>query len=268
MSKTLLFFLCLLFQAPLIADTVTLDNGLSLEGKITQIYLNKLTLETDYSDPIVINFKRVKSFETEKNHSIKLSDKQVLSGAFYYDGKTIRQTSEDSAAIDAASFQMLWEKGDEAPDYVPPFQTIWKTTVAFDINKEKGNSDETEINIKASTKVTREKDTLHVSAEIERTKKKDVLTEDELKASLDYEHQFQVKGASYLRLEIEKDEFEDLSLRATTAVGYSHYFIQDPHKNTPNSNRFTTQKRRIPRLLQQPRNPWPRHRLEAQIPNR
>ena len=67
MNKALLFTLLLISQLSLMADTVTLQNGLKLEGKITQIYLNKLTLETDFSDPIIIDFKKVKSFQQLKN---------------------------------------------------------------------------------------------------------------------------------------------------------------------------------------------------------
>lgn len=230
MQKTLTSLLLLLACLPVLADKVTLKNGLVLEGNISKIYLNKLTLETDYSEPIVIDFKKVKSFECSKVHSIKFDNEETLTGKFAYDGETIKLLDEETPALKATGFAMLWPKDKKAPDYVPPFKSTWESKVSVDINKEKGNSDETELTLRASTKLTRKKDTLRAKTKIEKTKKNDRITEDELELQVDYERLFQVKGAWYIRFELEKDDFEDLQARATLAGGYSHYFVKNAKK--------------------------------------
>ena len=230
MNKALLFTLLLISQLSLMADTVTLQNGLKLEGKITQIYLNKLTLETDFSDPIIIDFKKVKSFSTAEERSIKFDDEMELTGKFsYVDGK-ISLIDEQGPSLEDKKFEMLWSKNENAPDYIPPFENKWENKISIDITKEKGNNDETEFEADFETTLTRKFDTLSIKAELEKTKKRDRVTEDEFRLNVDYERLFKVRGAWYVRSELEKDDFEELQVRWTTASGYSHYFVKNKEK--------------------------------------
>lgn len=231
MKKLILATIMSLMALSTHADEIILQNGSIIKGKISKIFQDKLIITTDFSPEITVNFKKIKSFSTDKEQSVKLSDGQQFNGKIAYDGKAISvKGGIAKTTVDAKHFAMLWKKGEKAPDYKAPFKKHWVNTAAIDINKKEGNTDELNLSVQASATLKGEKDSLKLYTKIKRAESDGDKTSDERIAGVDYEYRFTKKNAWYLRLELEKDEFENLDLRTTVAAGYGRYFFDDKVK--------------------------------------
>ena len=62
------------------ADEIVLENGNILTGTIVKLEGGKLTLKTDYSQPIEIQSSKIKKIESDQVIEIHLSSGEVLKG--------------------------------------------------------------------------------------------------------------------------------------------------------------------------------------------
>ena len=65
LSRTLLCLAVLNVSTPLLADTVWLKNGDRLSGKIKVFDGGKLLIQTDYAGAVPIDWKQVKTLESD-----------------------------------------------------------------------------------------------------------------------------------------------------------------------------------------------------------
>lgn len=228
MFKHFLITAFILLSYSSFADEIHLENGSIIKGKVIKIFQDKLLVETDFSPNIELNFAKVKSFTTDEEHSIKLSDGQKLNGKISYAKNEISvKGSITKTTVDTKHFAMLWKKDEKAPDYKAPFKKEWKNTASLDFNKREGNTDEMDLAFKASATLQGEKDKLKFYGEYKRSEKEGEKSADEKIAGVDYEYSYTSDDSWYVRTELEKDEFENLDLRTTVAAGYGHYFYKE-----------------------------------------
>ena len=210
------------------ADEVILKNGSIIKGKVIKVYLEKLIVETDFSPNIELDFDKVVSFTTDEEHSIKLSDGQILNGKISYQEKQISVQGEITQTnVESKHLAMLWDKGERAPDYVAPFEEKWSTTGALDFNKSEGNTDESNLAVHLNVTKEGENDTLQFYGKYKRSETDGEKTDDERIVGTDYEYRYSEHNSWYVRSEFEEDEFEDLELRSTIAAGFGHYFYKE-----------------------------------------
>ena len=213
-----------------VADSVSLKNGSIINGEIISIYQEKMIIETNFCDDLTIDMSEVKSYRTDEDVNIELTSGTKLTGTRVGLEEKIKVTSKTDeikldSEIKAESVKMLWPKGDDAPNYIPPFQKEWKTTIAASFEKDTGNTEEVEYNLSAESILKGERDTTKLFLRYENTTKKDVRTDDETIGGIDYEYRIKGKNTVYARGELERDPFEDIDLRLQMAIGYGRYLI-------------------------------------------
>ena len=71
LSRTLLCLAVLNVSTPLLADTVWLKNGDRLSGKIKVFDGGKLLIQTDYAGAVPIDWKQVKTLESDQELLVK-----------------------------------------------------------------------------------------------------------------------------------------------------------------------------------------------------
>ena len=213
-----------------VADTVVLKNGSIINGDIITIYQEKMVVKTDFSDDLSIDMGKVKSYQTDADVKVELESGTTLVGTVNSSEENTKITSKTdelklNSEIKPKSVKMLWPKGDDAPNYKPPFKKVWSTTLAASYVKKSGNTEETEYHLSLESILKGEMDTTKLFVRYQNTSKSGERTNDEVIAGVDYEHRFKGVSNVYARAEVERDPFEDIDLRLQIAAGYGRYFI-------------------------------------------
>jgi len=212
------------------ADTVILKNGSIINGNIKTIYQEKMVVETDFSADLSIDMSKVKSYKTDEDVKFELESGTTMVGTIDSSEDKIKVTSNTKelkldSEIKAKSIKMLWPKGDDAPNYVAPFEKVWSTTIAASFEKQTGNTEEVDYNLSLESTLKGEHDLTKIYVRYENTTKKNVRTDDETIGGIDYEYRIKGKNSLYARAELERDPFEDIDLRLQMAFGYGRYLI-------------------------------------------
>ncbi len=221
-----------LFSCVIYADTINLTNGSIINGTIKTIYEEKMIVSTDFAGDIVVDMNQVNGFKTDEDMNVKLKSGTQLTGRIdssETETKIVAKNEELNSETTARpkTVNMLWAKGDHAPDYTTPFKKEWRTVVSAGYTKKTGNIDEASANVGVVATLAGEKDKLKLYARYTNTETENTRTDDETILGIDYEALFNEKGSWYTRAEVEKDPFEDIDLRLTLAGGYGHYFIKE-----------------------------------------
>jgi putative salt-induced outer membrane protein YdiY len=150
----------------------------------------------------------------------------IIACAFTFSAYANKTQSEFTLKTPKASHIIANECGAAEP-------TNWKYRAFLDISGKSGNSEEfgTEIGFK----ITKDTDaqTTKIYGSYDRTEKDGTKTSDETKLGAEYTSYFTPKLGWFVKTEFEKDDFENLDLRATPALGLSYRFIREKeHKLT------------------------------------
>ena len=218
-----------------LADSVETRNGAILVGKITEITDDVIKLDTEYAGSLEIQKEKVAGFNTDEPVVVRLASGTTVLGKVTHRGESeieIDGTNEDLSTV-MGEIAASWDHNAEDQKLVKKREASkqkWEYEVAIDITGKEGNSEELGTVLKAKAKRIGVKDTItsYVSQDVDKTR--GVTTSNEIKGGLVYNSSFKEKLGWFVRTEMEKDEFEDLSLRATIASGLSsHFYKSDKH---------------------------------------
>ena len=126
LSRTLLCLAVLNVSTPLLADTVWLKNGDRLSGKIKVFDGGKLLIQTDYAGAIPIDWKQVKTLESDQELLVKQDayvGEKAKSLKAAEDGKVILANGEAPKTVELASIQQIVKPKPLIEDFV------WKGNV-------------------------------------------------------------------------------------------------------------------------------------------
>jgi len=208
LSRSLLCLAVLGASTPLLADTVWLNNGDKLSGKITLFDGGKLLIQTEYAGAVTIDWKQVKTLDSdqellvkqdaytgEKSRSLKAADA----------GKVTLANGDAPKTVELASIQQILKPKPVVEDLV------WKgnVDVALDYQRAENDTDDYDIDFKTSARHGRWRHT--AEGEYNREFQDDVVTTDNWRAEYSIDRFLTEQWFWQGRLVYKRDKVEDLS---------------------------------------------------------
>lgn len=211
--RTLVFILALLAPpAAAWADTVRMENGDRLTGKVLEVSDGKLTLGTDYAGTLKIAWAKVDGVETEHPVRIRLEDDQVLVGRLVAADKGVLKLQEDGQPapreIRKPELDRLNEPG-----------TIWHGSFTLSGKLEEGNTNSTSAVAGAEILRETENTRLLIRGNYGNETKEDVKTEDNYYGLAKFDLHLSKESYAYASDEVRRDKFEDLQFRNVASLG-------------------------------------------------
>lgn len=224
------------------ADTVTTRDGSVLNGNIAGLEDGMLELESEFAGTLELSIEHIALLETEAPYVIDLAGGNRLVGEIKSsdDGGLTVQSELGAIDISLERVVAMHAKGSapsppqNAPDAdsdSAPAPPDWSYEGTVDIGGKTGNTER--LSTAASLAATRTYggETLRLHASAEKVEDDGNTTTDELRGGIDFERVIGNKHSWYSRLELSRDDIEQIDLRAVAALGYGYYLIRrDDHK--------------------------------------
>lgn len=222
------------------ADTVLTTDGARLTGTIVSIADGKIALETSYAGKLEISQDKVASFTTDSPLSVRLASGTIMSGVVTATGEdaVTVASSDGNILADTADVAAAWTPGSRDPIIVASEAALksqvrkWSYEAGVDISGKVGNSNESAIGLRSQITLEGPKDRLRFYGVYRRTEVEDPdtgvskVTSDEAIGGLDFTSFFSERWGWFIREELERDTFEGIDFRSTTAGGITHRFLK------------------------------------------
>lgn len=221
LSRTLLCLAVFSASTPLLADTVWLKNGDRLTGKISLFDGGKLLIQTDYAGAIPVDWKQVKTLESDQELLVKQDGytgekaKSLKAGP---DGKVTLVNGEAPKTVDLASIKQIIKPKPVIEDLV------WKGNVDLALDYKRADQDTDDYDIAFKT-TARHGDWRHnAQGEYNREFQNDIVTTNNWNVEYALDRFITEKWFWQGRLTYKRDFVEDLSRQRIVGTGPGYQF--------------------------------------------
>ncbi|MBC3373910.1 DUF481 domain-containing protein [Pseudomonas sp. SWRI92] len=224
LSRTLLCLAVTSASMPLLADTVWLKNGDKLSGKITVFDGGKLLIQTDYAGAIPIDWKQVKTLESDQQLLVKqdaYTGEKAKALQAAEDGKVTLANGDAPKTVDLASIQQILKPKPVVEDLV------WKGNIdaALDYQRAENDTDDYDVDFKTSARHGRWR---HIAeGEYNREFQDDVVSTDNWRLEYSLDRFLTDKWFWQGRLNYKRDKVEDLARQRVVGTGPGYQFWDD-----------------------------------------
>jgi putative salt-induced outer membrane protein YdiY len=226
---TLGFMVSFLWMAvsPVGADEIVLENGNVLTGTIVKLEGGKLTLKTDYSQPVEIQSSKIKKIESDQVVEIHLSTGEVFKGKI----KTIepgRMAVEEKPGQTPVNIEWLKVASLNVPPKPPP---KWKGNITVGGSQQTGNTETKAASVAAEAIRKTEKNRFTFRFLWNYAQEKNDITARNTYGLLKYDYFFTKRFFAYLAAEGYNDKFKDWRFRYIVGPGVGYQIWDDPVKS-------------------------------------
>jgi putative salt-induced outer membrane protein YdiY len=228
---------CLGFTTQLAAlDHInTLDGGI-ITGVIKHISNEAIILSTEYAGDITLQRDKVVGFTSEQPLSVRLYSGTTLTGPVQHQEKgTLSITAADAGLVtQLKDIAESWSPTEQDPQHVRLEQEHnaasrkWSYESGVDIAGKKGNSDEFSVALAFAATLAGQEDTLLFYGSLEQAEQQGVDSSDEFILGTEYTAYTNGPWGWYSRVEVEKDEFENIDLRTLLGAGLNYRALHSP----------------------------------------
>ncbi|APC15630.1 peptide chain release factor RF-3 [Pseudomonas frederiksbergensis] len=224
LSRTLMCLAVISASTPLLADTVWLKNGDRLSGKIKVFDGGKLLIQTEYAGAIAIDWKQVKTLESDQELLVKqdaYTGEKAKSLRAAEAGKVTLANGEAPKTVELASIQQIIKPRPVIEDMV------WKGNVDMALDYQRAEKDTNSYDIDFKTSARHGKWRHTAEGEYNREFQNDVVTTDNWRAEYALDRFITEKWFWEGRLTYRRDKVEDLSRQRTVGTGPGYQFWDD-----------------------------------------
>jgi len=210
--------------APALGDTVWLKNGDRLSGKIKLFDGGKLLIQTEYAGAIPIDWKQVKTLESDQELLVKqdaYTGEKAKSLQAADAGKVTLANGETPKTVELASIQQILKPKPVVEDLV------WKgnVDVALDYQRAENDTDDYDVDFKTSARHGKWR---HIAeGEYNREFQDEVVTTDNWRAEYALDRFLTDQWFWQGRLTYKRDKVEELSRQRTVGTGPGYQFWDD-----------------------------------------
>jgi len=222
----------------LTADVVETQDGSRLNGEIIRIHEGTLVLETSFAGELKIGLDEVVSFSSEDPENVRFADGTVAVGPVQGDGLGQITITGPSGTVSGSTDKVVaaWAPGDRDPIVLAREAELegqlrrWSYEAAVALTGRMGNTEKNDYAASAKATLEGPNDRLqfyvgwlyaeskqNVDGEME-----NVRTTDEIIGGVSYTNFFTEHFGWYVREELERDTFENIDFRSTTAAGLNY----------------------------------------------
>ena len=210
-----------------IADMIELQDGTVMRGQINGISAGIYQIETEFGT-LKIDKHKIKSLSTDGYVYVALKSGSTLLGKLQYKNqRTQLQTSTGMLDISSDEPVAVWLEGQPNPLLSTVEERRWKYEATLDVSGKTGNAEKISTAGSFAATLDTDRDRLQFYIHGERTKTEGERSVEEIIGGIDYENRFSPPHSWYARVELERDLIERIDLRATAAVGYGYYFLNE-----------------------------------------
>ncbi len=224
LSRTLLCFALTAASTPLLADTVWLKNGDKLTGTIKVFDGGKLLLQTEYGGAIPIDWKKVKTLESDQPLLVKqdqYTGEVAKSLKASDDGKVVLANGEAPKTVELASIQQIIKPKPVITDLV------WKGNIDAALDFQQAENDTNDYNVAFKTSARHGQWRHNARGEYNRETTDDVVGTDNWSAEYSIDRFLTEKFFWDARVTYKRDKIEDLSRQRVVGTGPGYQFWDD-----------------------------------------
>jgi len=210
------------------ADTVTTQDGSTLNGTITLIDKGEIHIDTTYAGKLKLKQDEVVTFETEMPFVIRLESGTTMSGPVTASsgGKLKIQSEDGVLETNTRKIAASWTPGEVDPE-IDRNSRQWRYDFAFNFKGEKGNTDEFHLGTEFDISLKGPDDELSFRLEYEQGDKNDHKTDNRALGHIGYERFTPKNIGWYMHSTLETDKISDIYMRSTTGGGASFRLINN-----------------------------------------
>jgi putative salt-induced outer membrane protein YdiY len=209
--------------SPAFADTVELGDGNILQGTVSSLEKGTLIFSTEYAKENKIPVGNIKTISTDKAVTIKMTNDSILTGKLITleDGQVaiILEPVGETVPIEWAQVKFINE---------PPGS--WTGNFAAGGSVQTGNVERTSVSVGFDARRDWEHDRFQFRFLHNYAEDTGSITSRNTFGAIKFDHFFTENFFSALSLELLKDEFKDLNLRAIIGVGLGYRIWNDDVK--------------------------------------
>ncbi|MDE1163890.1 MAG: DUF481 domain-containing protein [Pseudomonas sp.] len=224
LSRTLLCLAVVSSSSVALADTVWMKNGDRLTGKITVFDGGKLMLDTPYGGSIPLDWKQVKTLESDQELLVKqdaYNGEKAKALKPADEGKVTLQNGEAPKTVELASIQQIMKP----KPLVEDFTIKGNIDAALDFKRADTNTDDYNIAFKTTARNGRWRHT--ADGEYNREATDDVVSTNNWNAQYALDRFLTDKWFWQGRVSYKRDFVEDLSRQRTLGTGPGYQFWDD-----------------------------------------
>ncbi|MCI8208971.1 peptide chain release factor RF-3 [Pseudomonas sp. S25] len=224
LTRTLLFLAASIAATPLLADTVWLKNGDKITGTIKLFDGGKLLIETSYGGAIPVDWKQVKTLESDQQLMVKQDQYQgeiAKSLKASDDGKVTLTNGEAPKTVELASIQQILKPKPVITDLV------WKGNVDLAMDFQKAENDTDDYNLAFKTSARHGQWRHNAKGDYNRETQDDVVSTDNWSAEYSIDRFLTEKFFWDGRISYKRDKVEDLSRQRVVGTGPGYQFWDD-----------------------------------------
>jgi len=223
-SRALLSIAVVSLSAPVLADTVWMKNGDRLTGTIKVFDGGKLLLDTKYGGAIALDWKEVKTLESDQQLLVKqgaYEGEHAKSLQPAEAGKVILANGEAPKTVELASIEQILKPKPVVEDLV------WKGRIdaALDYKRAEKDTDNYDIGFKTTARHGRWRHT--ADGEYNRDTQNDVTTNDNWNVEYSLDRFLTDQWFWQGRVDYTRDHIEDLERQRTVGTGPGYQFWDD-----------------------------------------
>jgi hypothetical protein len=223
----------LLFSQVALADVVEITDGSRLNGEIVKIHEGKLVLKTSYAGTLEIAMSDVVAFSRDEPASVRFADGSVAVGPVRAAGAGRVTVASSGGSVSGATSEVVaaWAPGETDPAIAAVESQLrkWRYEAAVALTGKIGNTDKSDYaaTFRAVLEGPRDRLTFYSGYNFAQAGDPGVTTAEEMIGGVNYTNFFAEHYGWYVRQELERDKFENLKFRSTTAAGFTYRPINE-----------------------------------------
>jgi putative salt-induced outer membrane protein YdiY len=228
LSRLTLLLLGVVLTPDCLADTIILDNGDRITGKIQRSEPGKVVVLTDYAGEIKIDWQHIATLTADQPMTVQFDDDTRVYGNITGGGSTLRITPADGGpdrSVEVTRVENLF----------PGEQLHEKMTLSGRVNvgtsQTTGNTHTSTTHLDAELEARKTRDRYTMGGYYNRAADQGVETASNAKLYGKYDHFFTKKWYSSLNASVEHDRFADIEVRTTSGVGLGYQVFESTPTN-------------------------------------
>lgn len=229
-----------LLSTGLQAATLRLTDGSVILGDVEKVHDGKVFIKTAFAGVLQIPQDKVTSLDSDDPISVRIETDEVYQGkvASGADGAMTVSSAGGAVRTNVAAMKSAWKAGARDPIVVAN-ERRWTYTAGLEISGSDGNTENFGAAINAGAVLEGPDDRLAMYASYRYKETNGIRSEDEQKGGIKYTNFFSGKWGWFVREEIERDSFEGIDFRSTTAAGMTRRWIDEKRRQLETSAGFS-----------------------------
>jgi len=211
-----------------LADTVILDNGDRITGRIQRAESGKVIIATDYAGEIGIDWAHIETLTSDEAMTVNLDDATRVYGKLAMQGGIIDVTSPDGLSQRSVPVKQVEAV---APGNMLKDQLITSGQLNIGGSRTSGNTQNSIVHIDGELVARQGPDRYTVGALFNRATDRGAETAENAKLYAKYDRFFAKKWYGTINTTFEHDPFADIQLRTTAGVGIGYQALASARTN-------------------------------------